>query len=51
MGVGDYDGDGLSDVVWQHHIGYVTVWLMDGVEFREARSIYTGATPWQAIAR
>lgn len=51
VGLGDYDGDGLSDLVWQHHIGYVTAWLMDGVEFREARSIYTGATTWKAIAR
>jgi hypothetical protein len=51
VGVGDYDGDGLSDLVWQHHIGYVTVWLMDGVDLREARSIYTGATTWKAIAR
>ena len=51
VGAGDYDRDGLTDVVWQHADGRVTVWLMDGVAFREARSIYTGATEWKALAR
>ena len=51
VGSGDYDGDGLTDLVWQHRAGPVSIWLMDGVDLREARSIYTGPTQWRAIAK
>jgi hypothetical protein len=30
-GAGDFDGDGRSDLVWQHADGRLTAWLMNGV--------------------
>jgi hypothetical protein len=31
VGVGDFNGDGMSDLVWQEqHVGWLAVWLMNG---------------------
>ena len=29
-GTGDFNGDGKSDITWQHDNGTPAVWLMDG---------------------
>jgi hypothetical protein len=29
-GVGDFNGDGKADILWQHSSGSVVIWLMDG---------------------
>ena len=29
-GTGDFDGDGKSDILWQHSDGTPAIWLMDG---------------------
>jgi hypothetical protein len=31
-GVGDFNGDGKDDIVWQHADGQAAMWLMDGTE-------------------
>ena len=31
-GVGDFNGDGKDDLVWQHTNGQAAMWLMDGTE-------------------
>jgi hypothetical protein len=37
QGLGDFDGDGKVDLLWQHQIdGWLVVWLMDGVRQRSA---------------
>ncbi|MDP5279710.1 hypothetical protein Q9Q95_12320, partial [Sphingomonas sp. DG1-23] len=30
--VGDYNGDGKSDILWRHDDGATFMWLMDGIE-------------------
>lgn len=34
VAAGDSDGDGSSDIIWQHTDGRVAVWYMDGVRYR-----------------
>ena len=29
-GVGDFNGDGKPDLVWQHKDGWLALWYMDG---------------------
>jgi len=31
IGSGDFNGDGKSDILWQHDSGQVSIWLMDGL--------------------
>jgi PKD repeat protein len=38
--VGDFNGDGRADIVWQHQSGAIAVWLMDG-----ARVIFGSIVP------
>lgn len=47
--VADFDGDGLTDILWQHTVTNTTaIWLMDGVKVKPdgARIIMDGATGW-----
>jgi len=30
VGTGEFNGDGNSDIVWQHDNGQAAVWLLDG---------------------
>jgi hypothetical protein len=48
MGVEDFDGDGKSDILWQHNAGPVYVWLMNGVSRSSSGSPGTVSdTNWQ----
>ena len=29
-GTGDFNGDGKSDILWQHDSGQAAIWTMDG---------------------
>ena len=50
VGSGDLDGDGSTDLVWQHADGRVSAWLMDGMTLREG-SLFSvpsvADTQWQ----
>ncbi|MDB6024568.1 MAG: hypothetical protein JWM68_791 [Verrucomicrobiales bacterium] len=49
-GTGDFNGDGQTDIVWQHTTGRVVVWNMDGTTFINAVSLRTGppaSTGWR----
>ncbi len=51
-GMGDLDGDGRCDVVWHHEtLGFVTGWLMDGLQRRTGGYISTTVgNGWKIIA-
>jgi len=43
---GDFDGDGISDLLWQNNDGSVSIWLMNGLCFRSASVILGAGTNW-----
>jgi hypothetical protein len=32
--IGDYDGDGMSDILWRHDSGQTYVWEMNGLQIK-----------------
>jgi hypothetical protein len=32
-GIGDFNGDGKSDILWRHTDGTLAIWFMDGTTF------------------
>lgn len=49
-GVGDLNGDGDRDLVWQHISGFISVWLMRGQKLMAGWSLKPGSvadTQWQ----
>jgi FG-GAP-like repeat len=36
---GDFDGDDKDDIVWQNDSGQVSIWLMNGTQIKDGRSI------------
>jgi hypothetical protein len=38
-GVGDFNGDGKRDFVWQHKDGWIAVWLMNGAQVLSANLV------------
>jgi len=50
VGSGDYDGDGRSDILWQHDNGEAGLWTMNGLSVVAAGP--TGSNPgsdWHII--
>ncbi|MBF0564712.1 MAG: VCBS repeat-containing protein, partial [Nitrospirae bacterium] len=47
-GVGDFDGDGKSDILFQHSSGDVVIWLMNGTTIKSIGTAYSSlASSWQ----
>ena len=44
-GTGDFNGDGMSDILWQDNSGDIAVWLMNGVTISAAGGSPTFRTP------
>jgi hypothetical protein len=41
-GTGDFNGDGMGDILWQHTSGALAVWLLDGLGQRVINPTTTG---------
>ena len=35
VGTGDFNGDGMTDIVWRDTAGDTAIWLMNGATFRQ----------------
>jgi hypothetical protein len=44
---GDFNGDGMSDVLWQDMSGNVAIWEMNGTTILNASSSFVGNVPGQ----
>lgn len=52
-GIGDVDGDGFADIVWQHTAGWLAVWFMRGSTVLSTRMLdvpQVSDTNWQIAA-
>jgi endoglucanase len=47
QGIGDFDGDGNSDLLWRHASGLVGMWLMHGTTIYSQVNSATAASEWQ----
>ena len=52
IGVGDFNGDGHSDILWRKNTGHNVIWLMDGTSILPASgNIYTVTDfNWKIVA-
>jgi hypothetical protein len=51
-GTRDFNGDGKSDIVWQHDSGLPAIWTMDGLNFISggAAGSFNPGSDWHVIA-
>ena len=54
-GIGDFNGDGKSDILWRHSInGYTAIWLMNGLEHTVSSGLTSEyvsmASQWKVVA-
>ena len=45
--VGDFSGNGRSDILWRHSTGTVYLWALDGVNVVGQSSLGSVSTDWQ----
>ena len=50
VGVGDFNGDGHADLLWQGPTGSVVVWFNNGSTPATGRYVYSGASAWRIVA-
>jgi hypothetical protein len=46
-GVGDFNGDGKADILWQHTSGSVAIWLMNGAAISSVGVPGAAGSDWQ----
>ena len=44
-GTGDFNGDGMSDILWQDTSGNVAIWEMNGTSILNASSSFVATVP------
>ncbi len=49
VGIGDFDGDGESDILWRNDNGAVAVWLMNGFQTKAAQILSVVSTDWHVV--
>lgn len=53
VGIGDFNGDGKSDLIFQHADGTLAAWFMDGAKLKSAALLdpsYPGDVNWRVVA-
>jgi serralysin len=46
VGTGDFNGDGMSDILWRDDSNDLAVWLMQGTSILQAGGIGTVGSAW-----
>jgi FG-GAP-like repeat len=51
VGVGDFNGDGMADILWRDTSGDVAIWEMNGTSIVNASTTYVGTVPttWSIV--
>jgi FG-GAP-like repeat len=46
VGTGDFNGDGMSDILWRNTNGDVGIWLMNGTQILSASDLGNAPSSW-----
>jgi hypothetical protein len=46
VGTGDFNGDGMTDIIWRDNSGNTSIWLMDGASILISAGIGNVPTNW-----
>jgi hypothetical protein len=46
---GDFNGDGMSDIVWQHSDGSIAAWLMSGLQRVSGGGLLGPGSGWSPV--
>jgi hypothetical protein len=49
VGVGDFNGDGRSDILWRHSSGTIVEWLLNGTTLIEHGSPGAATMDWTIV--
>jgi FG-GAP-like repeat len=49
--IGDYNGDGVSDILWIDNSGNVALWLMSGGQIFSTAGLGNVGTTWSVQAQ
>jgi len=49
--IGDFNGDGYADILWQSDNGQVAIWEMNGTSFIGGASLGNPGPGWHPIAK
>ncbi|RAI54071.1 FG-GAP-like repeat-containing protein [Roseicella frigidaeris] len=49
VGMGDFDGDGRADILWQNADSAVSIWRMDGTQYLGGGTIATPGVGWSVV--
>jgi hypothetical protein len=47
--IGDFNGDGKSDLVWQHSDGTTSLWLMNGLSASSTSGLLGAGSGWSPV--
>jgi hypothetical protein len=48
--VGDYNGDGMSDLLWRDNLGNTAIWFMNGTTIASTAGVGNIVTTWTVQA-
>jgi hypothetical protein len=49
-GVGDFDGDGRTDLLWRHNSGTLAIWFLDGTTITGTATLPMITPQWQIVS-
>jgi FG-GAP-like repeat len=49
VGSGDFNGDGMSDIVWRDNSGNTAIWLMNGAAVASSGGVGNIPTTWSIV--
>jgi hypothetical protein len=49
VGTGDFNGDGMADILWRDTSGNVSIWLMSGAAVLSAGGLGNVPTTWSIV--
>ena len=49
VGTGDFNADGMGDILWEDTSGHLAIWLMNGVQLSQGGGVGTVPSGWKVV--